>query len=37
MLAQTIVVAIWIALNVSGVTHFDAYPFVLLNLAVSLQ
>lgn len=37
LLVQTLVVAIWIALNVSGVTHFDAYPFVLLNLAFSLQ
>jgi uncharacterized membrane protein len=37
LLAQTFVVAVWIALNVTGVTHFDAYPFVLLNLAFSLQ
>jgi uncharacterized membrane protein len=35
--AQTAVVVIWIALNVSGVTGFDAYPFILLNLAFSLQ
>ncbi|WP_313063660.1 DUF1003 domain-containing protein [Paraburkholderia sp. LEh10] len=27
----------WIALNVCGIAHFDAYPFVLLNLAFSLQ
>lgn len=35
--AQTLVVAVWIVLNVSGVVHFDAYPFILLNLAFSLQ
>ncbi|MNJ67517.1 hypothetical protein D3C77_636980 [compost metagenome] len=27
----------WIGLNVSGVTQFDVYPFILLNLAFSLQ
>jgi len=35
--AQTLIVAVWIALNISGVTHFDVYPFILLNLAFSLQ
>ncbi|VVO34971.1 DUF1003 domain-containing protein [Pseudomonas fluorescens] len=35
--AQTLIVALWIFLNVSGMTHFDAYPFILLNLAFSLQ
>ena len=35
--AQTLIVAIWIFLNVAGITHFDAYPFILLNLAFSLQ
>lgn len=35
--AQTLIVAVWIALNVTGVTHFDVYPFILLNLAFSLQ
>ena len=35
--AQTIIVAVWIGLNVAGVTHFDLYPFILLNLAFSLQ
>ena len=34
---QTIIVAIWIAANVLGLTHFDIYPFILLNLAFSLQ
>jgi uncharacterized membrane protein len=37
LLGQTVVVAIWIALNATGVTHFDIYPFILLNLAFSLQ
>jgi uncharacterized membrane protein len=37
LLTQTILVAIWIGLNVAGVTHFDLYPFILLNLAFSLQ
>src|SRR5256885_7458167 len=31
------VVAAWIAINVVGFTHFDVYPFILLNLAFSLQ
>jgi uncharacterized membrane protein len=35
--AQTVIVAIWIAANVLGLTHFDLYPFILLNLAFSLQ
>jgi uncharacterized membrane protein len=37
LVAQSIVVGIWIALNVAGVTQFDVYPFILLNLAFSLQ
>ncbi|ROL73107.1 hypothetical protein BLX41_18925 [Pseudomonas protegens] len=35
--AQTLIVLIWVALNLTGVTHFDVYPFILLNLAFSLQ
>ncbi|MDB5794012.1 MAG: hypothetical protein JWR25_391 [Noviherbaspirillum sp.] len=35
--AQTLIVAFWIAANVLGFTHFDVYPFILLNLAFSLQ
>ncbi|QLL11957.1 DUF1003 domain-containing protein [Pseudomonas chlororaphis] len=35
--AQTLIVLVWIGLNLSGVTHFDIYPFILLNLAFSLQ
>lgn len=37
LVAQTIIVTIWISLNVAGVTRFDLYPFILLNLAFSLQ
>lgn len=37
LVAQTIVVMFWIGLNVFGFTHFDLYPFILLNLAFSLQ
>src|SRR6201993_5139201 len=37
LIAQTVIVAIWIGLNVAEVTHFDLYPFILLNLAFSLQ
>ncbi len=35
--AQTLIVVLWVCLNVFGVTHFDVYPFILLNLAFSLQ
>jgi len=35
--AQTLIVLLWVCLNVTGVTHFDVYPFILLNLAFSLQ
>ncbi|WP_250487463.1 DUF1003 domain-containing protein [Caballeronia sp. GaOx3] len=34
---QTAIVAIWIGVNVCGLTKFDVYPFILLNLAFSLQ
>ena len=37
LVGQTVIVAIWIVLNVAGVTKFDMYPFILLNLAFSLQ
>ena len=37
LIAQTCVVAAWIAFNVIGLAHFDLYPFILLNLAFSLQ
>jgi uncharacterized membrane protein len=35
--AQTVIVAIWIGVNALGFTKFDVYPFILLNLAFSLQ
>ena len=35
--AQTLLVLIWVAVNVAGLTAFDPYPFILLNLAFSLQ
>ena len=37
LIAQTVIVAIWIGLNAAGATQFDLYPFILLNLAFSLQ
>ena len=37
LVAQTIIVAVWIILNALELTHFDVYPFILLNLAFSLQ
>jgi uncharacterized membrane protein len=37
LVAQTIIVAVWILINVAGWTAFDVYPFILLNLAFSLQ
>ena len=37
LVTQTIIVAIWISVNALGFTKFDLYPFILLNLAFSLQ
>ena len=37
LVGQTLVVAVWIGINIVGWTKFDAYPFILLNLAFSLQ
>jgi len=38
LFAQTLFVIFWIILNViAGVHHWDAYPFILLNLAFSTQ
>jgi uncharacterized membrane protein len=37
LVTQTIIVVSWIALNAAGVIDFDLYPFILLNLAFSLQ
>lgn len=35
--AQTFIVLLWVGANLSGLVTFDAYPFILLNLAFSLQ
>src|SRR5271169_3706088 len=37
LIAQTVIVAVWILVNVVGLTTFDIYPFILLNLAFTLQ
>jgi uncharacterized membrane protein len=39
LIVQTFLMLIWISLNVFGlfVAHWDPYPFILLNLALSLQ
>jgi uncharacterized membrane protein len=37
LIGQSVLVAAWIAVNVAGLTRFDVYPFILLNLAFSLQ
>jgi hypothetical protein len=37
LIAQTLVVIVWVVLNITGLTKFDVYPFILLNLAFSLQ
>jgi uncharacterized membrane protein len=35
--AQTVIVGMWIAANVLGIAKVEVYPFILLNLAFSLQ
>ena len=38
LIAQTVVLAAWVVLNVvAWVRHWDPYPFILLNLALSFQ
>ena len=37
LVGQTAIVVVWITANVAGAAHFDLYPFILLNLAFSLQ
>lgn len=37
LIAQTVIVGIWIVVNIAGWWIFDEYPFILLNLAFSLQ
>ena len=37
LISQTVIVGFWITINAVGITKFDVYPFILLNLAFSLQ
>jgi uncharacterized membrane protein len=37
LIAQTAIVLAWMGINLAGWTNFDVYPFILLNLAFSLQ
>ena len=37
LIGQSLVVATWIIVNAFQIVHFDLYPFILLNLAFSLQ
>jgi uncharacterized membrane protein len=38
IIIQSVILAIWMALNVTGyVEHWDPYPFILLNLVLSFQ
>jgi uncharacterized membrane protein len=37
LISQTAIVTVWIAVNIAGIWVFDVYPFILLNLAFSLQ
>jgi uncharacterized membrane protein len=37
LIGQTVLVGVWIILNASHVVTFDLFPFILLNLAFSLQ
>ena len=37
LIGQTAIVAVWIVVNIAGFWVFDVYPFILLNLAFSLQ
>lgn len=37
LIGQTLIVMVWIAANATGFLTFDVYPFILLNLAFSLQ
>lgn len=37
LIGQTVIVVAWIYINLTGITKFDPYPFILLNLAFSLQ
>lgn len=38
LIAQTIILIAWVVLNVVGImNHWDAYPFILMNLVLSME
>lgn len=37
LIGQTLIVSTWIVINAAHIVKFDIYPFILLNLAFSLQ
>jgi uncharacterized membrane protein len=37
LIAQTLLIALWIVANAVGFVQFDPYPFILMNLVFSLQ
>jgi len=37
LISQSVLVVVWIGFNAYQLVHFDPYPFILLNLAFSLQ
>jgi uncharacterized membrane protein len=38
IIAQSVILAVWVVLNVlAWISHWDPYPFILLNLALSFQ
>jgi uncharacterized membrane protein len=37
IISQSIILIIWLILNIKHIVHFDPYPFILLNLILSFQ
>ena len=37
IITQTVILIIWLALNLMGYVSFDPYPFILMNLFLSMQ
>ena len=37
IIVQSIILTIWVIINVKGLANFDPYPFILLNLFLSFQ
>jgi len=37
IVVQSIILTIWVSVNVLDITHFDPYPFILMNLFLSFQ